>query len=104
MRFGIVGSRMFPSLKSVDHFVKKASERWPGCVIVSGGAIGVDSQAIVSAFTYGLKFKVHPARPKPAQSYADACFERHGVIVADSDIVIAFWDGISRGTHDTIRT
>jgi len=98
MRIAIVGSRDYPRMDLVAAYVHR--DLVPGTVIVSGGARGVDRIAAESARTRGLEVVEH---------FADwdthgrsAGFIRNGDIVKDSDQVVAFWDGESRGTRDTI--
>lgn len=99
MRIGIVGSRKFPDPVLVVDFVASLPV---GTVIVSGGAIGVDTWAYVAAKALGYETIIH--RPDYS-TYPPkvAPLERNRLIVFDSDVVVAFWDGSSRGTLDTYK-
>lgn len=94
----IVGSRDFKDLDLVRRFVEGLDD---GSIVVSGGARGVDAVAVRSALACGFTVQVFKAD-----------WERHGraagvirneQIVRVSDRVAAFWDGKSKGTHDTIK-
>ena len=93
----IVGSREYPSPAPIEAYV---AELPVGTVIVSGGARGVDSWAAEAARAHGLKV---------TEFLAD--WERHGrgagpkrnaEIVEAADELVAFWDGRSRGTLNSV--
>jgi len=99
-RVAIVGSRDYPQPGAVRGFVRSLAAEHQDLVIVSGGARGVDLIAEGEARKLGVPVKVWPAD-----------WERHGrragylrnvKIVADSNRVVAFWDGTSRGTAHTV--
>jgi len=96
VKVAIVGSRNFRSKGNVADFVGSL----PGdAVIVSGGARGVDSWAVESAGSRLVE--VYPAEwEKWGRS---AGFRRNQTIVDASDEVYAFWDGLSKGTLDSIQ-
>lgn len=110
MRWAVVGSRDYAHLNFVAHFVETfavqpvplAAQILPRRLptIVSGGARGVDETAVEAAICSGLETKVFPADWSKGPS---AGFTRNELIVDYSDFVVAFWDGVSRGTLDTIR-
>jgi hypothetical protein len=89
----IVGSRRYPTLYDIIEFVK----RLPGdAIVVSGGAKGVDTIAVETALMCGLGTIVFPAEwDKHGRS---AGYIRNKDIVSRADVVVAFWDGVSRGT------
>lgn len=70
--------------------------------IVSGGAIGVDALAAKYSreelgrepLVFKPDYDKYPPRIAP--------LERNTTIVENSDLVLAFWDGKSRGTKNTI--
>jgi hypothetical protein len=94
----IVGSRSWPDLDRVRAVVDTLPE---GTVVVSGGARGVDTAAWLAAQARGLRAVVHLADWKKHGNAAGVI--RNTAIVESCDEVIAFWDGESRGTADTIR-
>jgi predicted Rossmann fold nucleotide-binding protein DprA/Smf involved in DNA uptake len=70
-------------------------------VVVSGNARGVDRTAEEAARERGLKVISLPAQwDKYGKS---AGFRRNADIVKLADRVIAFWDGVSKGTLHTIN-
>ncbi len=96
MKVAIVGSRRYRDLPSVREFVRNLP---PQTVIVSGGAAGVDTEAERAAADFGfICIVVKPAWKRGRY----AGFERNQVIVDLADEIAAFWDGDSRGTHDTM--
>lgn len=73
-----------------------------GCtVIISGGALGIDTCAAEYARARGLRLV--EIRPNYAQYGKGAPLRRNTEIVDRADLVLAFWDGHSSGTGDSIR-
>ncbi len=70
-------------------------------VIVSGGASGVDTEAVRSAEERGLVVEVHLAAWDRHPQRAGIL--RNGEVVRNSEHLVAFWDGISPGTRDAVR-
>lgn len=69
--------------------------------IISGGARGIDTSAEKFANFYKFKFiKILPDWDTHGKS---AGFLRNIKIVKEADLVLAFWDGESKGTLDTIK-
>lgn len=99
MKVAVVGSREYPNLSDVRHYTRLLVSR--GHEIVTGGARGVDAEAQRAAETMGAGVIVHA--PDYESHGKRAPFERNTQIVAEADKVVAFWDGESRGTLDTIR-
>lgn len=97
VKIAIVGSRDFDRLDLVVEYVKSLP---PDTIIVSGGARGVDRMAAVAGYNAGLGVVEH--RPDWTKG-PHAGFERNSLIVEEADKVVAFWDGKSRGTMDTVR-
>lgn len=96
-RIAVVGSRGYP----YDSLVAIAVNRLPdGTTVVSGGALGVDSKAANTAMRRGMKCDIIKADWNRHGRHAGIL--RNTSIVLGSDGVIAFWDGKSRGTVDTI--
>lgn len=102
IKVGIVGGREFPSLGLVKSFVEAMPE---GANVVSGGARGVDSVAEQAAKQRGWQPEIKHAifqKGAPRGEVVAALFARNSKIVEASDVVVAFWDGLSAGTRDTI--
>lgn len=70
--------------------------------IVSGGARGPDSLAILFAGKYGIKCKIFPA--EWTQHGKGAGPIRNRQMAEYADALIAIWDGKSRGTKNMIET
>lgn len=97
MRIAIVGSRGYADLDAVRRFVAWLPK---GTTIVSGGARGVDALAVSEALLRGLKTEVH--KPDWKTYGPRAGFVRNRLIIQKADVVVAFWDGKSGGTADSI--
>jgi predicted Rossmann fold nucleotide-binding protein DprA/Smf involved in DNA uptake len=97
-RVAIVGSRNYPYLHRVIAYVQDLPA---GTTVVSGGAIGVDIAAETAAYKRGLGVVLYPA--DWVGLGRGAGFARNRKIVADSDRVVAFWNGVSLGTAHTIK-
>lgn len=107
MRVAIVGSRDYPNLEQVRQFVRALAQKYPRAEIVSGGARGVDQAAQDEGIQCGLVVTPIPAewdKYKRSNGKNPAGMIRNQVIVDNADIVVAFWDGKSRGTKHTIDT
>jgi hypothetical protein len=115
MRVGIVGSREFcPEGKAwIASLVDSLSK---DDVVVSGDAIGPDSWAEEAAKEraareVGVKNGfpepiIHPVPNKKYDSkkaFAIAAKVRNTKIVEGSDVIISFYDGVSRGSLDTMQ-
>lgn len=114
----MVGSRTYPlespafaelskaQQKQALAMGKRFVEAWvarllvAGDEVVSGGAKGPDSWAVGAAEAAGFVCDV--IRPDWDGLGRKAGMVRNGEIVARSEAVVAFWDGVSRGTLDTI--
>lgn len=98
MKIAIVGSRDFARLDLVTAYIEALPM---DTVVVSGGARGVDSVAVEAAERRGLVTVTYPA---DWDAYGKgAGFIRNQLIVDQADKVVAFWDGKSKGTRDTMR-
>lgn len=102
MKIAIVGSRKYPHEDFVREFVGRLIQAQPaGLTLVTGGAKGVDSWAQEEAFMFEVP--VQTFLPDWDTHGKAAGVLRNTTIVAHSERVVAFWDGESRGTLDTIR-
>lgn len=99
LKIAIVGSRDYPDLEAVAHYVGLLPKDF---TVISGGADGVDKKAVNIAKKLGLQTKEHP--PK-YESYGDkvAPLMRNEEIVKTCDKLVAFWDVASNGTKHAIR-
>lgn len=110
-KVGIVGSRGYKPLSDVEEFVRSLP---PGTTVVSGTEPKpardydrVDERAIRTARECGLPTIVHTPKWRGADGRGDywpgAGLARNTLIVRDSDRIVAFYDGQSDGTADTIE-
>jgi len=98
MKYAVVGSRTCTSPRKVFPVLRRLLS--PGDIIISGGAKGVDSLAEVYAKDNDHTIIVHKAQWGLHGKAAGPI--RNKQIVEDCDEVIAFWDGSSRGTRNTL--
>ena len=108
MNLAIVGNRFINDEEYNDfEFVEQETNRIINehnlevTHILSGGAKGADNLARVYAVAYGIPTVLF--RPQYEIYGKKATFLRNTIIVEESDFVIAFWDGNSNGTRDTIH-
>ncbi len=105
MKLAIVGSRTFNEFPILlyylnTYFYNGYSQEFIFDQIISGGAKGADSLGERFANDYEIPVIVYSAEwEKYGKS---AGFIRNQTIVDNCDMVLAFWDGESRGTADTI--
>jgi len=99
MNIAIVGSRTF---KDYDLLIN-TMRRFQGEIdtIVSGGATGADSLGKRFADYWHIATMIF--KPDWDKYGKSAGFRRNQHIVDYSDMVVAFWDGKSKGTKDTIE-
>lgn len=105
-RVAVVGGRDFSAYDALERCLDAvADERGGIAAIVSGGARGADSLAADYARARGIalvEFKPDYALCRTLQERRRAPLLRNADIVAAADMVVAFWDGHSRGTADSI--
>lgn len=102
MNLGIVGSRTFSDYELMCKQLEKIKARLGIDIdtIISGGAKGADSLGARYARDNDIGLIEH--LPEWEKHGKGAAFIRNSLIVRDSDIIIAFWDGESRGTQHTL--
>lgn len=100
MKVAIVGSREYNNYSEFKSYIDKFREHIQIDMIISGGAIGVDSMAYRYAVENGITFVCHP--PKPEEGFPRAYFRRNLRIIEMSECVIAFPKGKSSGTRHSI--
>ena len=104
----IIGSRDFPALDKVDHYVSKLPQT---CAVVTGGwwtpgdqmrmTRGVDARAAIAARRRGLIVLLVGADGDRSGRLAG--LERNPTIIFAGSRVAAFWDGVSGGTRNGIN-
>ncbi len=97
MKVAVIGSRSFQNRKLLEETLDKIEGIE---LIVSGGAIGADTMAEAYAKARGIKTLIF--RPEYDKYGRTAPLIRNKVIINNADMVIAFWDGKSRGTKFTV--
>lgn len=94
MKVAVIGSRSLTVSNLQDYLPPNTTE------IISGGAKGIDSCAKQYALQNGFKYtEFLPEYEKYGRA---APIKRNVLIIDAADIVIAFWDGESRGTKFVI--
>lgn len=129
LKVGIVGSRGYPDLAAVEFFVRGLARKHPDAQVVSGGCRDVDITAEQTARECGLSVRsyrpkkrarhyvvlIHETgrlvlpvlgengKPLTFKTFDEAAFARNRWIAEWVDELVAYWDGRSRGTADTIE-
>lgn len=94
MRVAVIGSRGL-SVETLEKYLPKDTTE-----IVSGGAKGVDASARDYALEHGLKLTEY--LPEYSRYGRAAPLKRNITIIENADLVLAFWDGQSKGTKYVI--
>lgn len=101
MRLGIVGSRTFVDYDvALYWFVRVRDMEGYVDEIISGGAKGADALGARLARGHNIQLVEH--LPDWGKYGNRAGMMRNKKIVDESDFILAFWDGRSPGTDDTI--
>ena len=99
MRIAVIGSRTFIDKEKLNRtlsfFIKNKDD-----IIISGKAKGADSLAAEWGKNHNIQVREYP--PDYAKYGKGATFIRNSQIVDDCDMCIVFWDGISRGSQNSI--
>lgn len=95
MKVAVVGSRNITEIDLKFYLPDDTTE------IISGGAKGVDTVALEYAKKYAIKLTLF--FPDYKRFGRSAPLKRNLQIIVYADIVIAFWDGKSRGTKFIIE-
>lgn len=95
MKVAIIGSRKL-NVENLQDYLPEGTDE-----IVSGGARGIDT----CARNYALKndLKLTEFRPEYNKYGRGAPLRRNETIVNYADMVLAFWDGESKGTKFVIN-
>ena len=99
MKVAIVGSRHFSDLQHVVGYVNGLPER---ASIITGSASGVDAEATKAARAKGIPVQVIPASFDEVADPSKAAARNQRLIDA-CDVLVAFWDGKSKGTRSTVE-
>lgn len=94
MKVAIIGSRNL-KIDSIGEYIPVECDE-----IVTGGARGIDTCAMSYARENGISLTVlHPDYKRYGRG---APIVRNREIIAQADLVVAIWDGNSRGTKNVI--
>lgn len=102
MNLAIVGSRTFSNYELLENEVNKfiVENKFVVDFIISGGAKGADHYGEIYAFRNNIPTKIFlPDWDKFGKS---AGYRRNVEIIDNCNAVIAFWDGVSKGTKHSI--
>jgi predicted Rossmann fold nucleotide-binding protein DprA/Smf involved in DNA uptake len=99
LKVAIVGSRHFSEPDRVADYVRSLPAK---ASILTGSASGVDAAATKAAREKGIPVQVMPAS---FDEMADAgkAAARNQRLVDACDVLVAFWDGSSKGTRATVE-
>ena len=101
MKLAVVGSRDFNDYELLKSKLDTIHNRKPITLIVSGGAKGADSLSERWAKENNIETLIFI--PDWNKHGKKAGFLRNEDIIKNSDAVIAFWNGESRGTLSSIN-
>ena len=94
MKIAVIGSRNISDVKIESYIPRECTE------IISGGAVGVDKCA--AEFAESNSIKLTEILPDYKRYGRASPIVRNQEIVDAADVVIAFWDGSSKGTEYVI--
>ena len=98
MKIAVIGSREGFEQKDINYHLITPFYAMDA-TLITGGARGVDKFAEIWAKSNGVSLKIiRPKDPTKKQDYILRNFK----IVNEADKIIAFWDGISKGTKSVI--
>lgn len=100
MNIAIIGSRDFKDYDLIVSEIEKLDLQTDDIKIVSGGARGADK--LGEKYADNNNYEKFIFKPEWDRYGAGAGAIRNRQIIKESDIVIAFWDGESKGTKNSI--
>lgn len=98
MKLAIIGGRDFNDFKLLESTLESYKNKIS--LVVSGGAKGADSLGEKWAINNNIETLIFPADWKQYKKRAG--FIRNEDIIKNCDTVIAFWDGVSKGTAHSL--
>lgn len=101
MNILVAGGRSFSDYTLMKQTLDGILHNIDGVHMISGGADGADSLAERYARENGYPIRTY--KPDWIKFGKAAGPIRNAEMVKDSDMVVAFWDGISKGTKSTIN-
>lgn len=100
LKLAVVGTRTFDGRDFMDFILNRIHANHPLLTIISGDGGKADKAAAAYAKTHGIPLVEFPA--DWSQYGLSAGPRRNQQIVDEADAVLAFWDGVSRGTRITM--
>ena len=100
MKLAIIGSRDFNDYDLLYNTVARHFNINNISLIISGGARGADKLGAKLAIQCKIPLKEHI--PEWDIFGKSAGFKRNELIIEDSDVVLACWDGVSKGTRHSL--
>jgi len=98
----VCGSRNYPDKENCLYILDNICKEYNIYRIISGGAKGPDQWAIEYAKYKNIKVDVFPAEWDKYGKIAG--YKRNlDMLQENPDLVLAFWDGESKGTEHTIK-
>jgi hypothetical protein len=97
MKVAVIGSRNFNDYEKVKQVLSTKNIT----LLVSGGAKGADTLGQKYAEEHDIETKIF--LPDWEKYGKKAGFLRNSDIINESELVIAFWDGFSKGTLDSLK-
>ena len=95
MKVAVIGSRGL-TIDNLEKYLPRETTE-----IISGGAKGIDACAREYAVSHGIKLTEF--LPEYEKYGKNAPLKRNITIIEAADVVLAFWDGKSRGTKFVIE-
>ena len=95
MRIAVIGSRNLEIQNLEDYLPPETTE------IISGGAKGIDRCARIYALKHNIRLTEY--LPEYNRYGRSAPLKRNLQIIQNADLVLAFWDGKSKGTAFVIQ-
>lgn len=99
MKLAVIGSRGFDNYELVEQVLSDYKDKVS--LVISGGAIGADTLGEQWAKNNNINTVIYPA--DWVKYGKRAGFVRNNDIIYSCDVCVAFWDGESRGTLDSIK-
>jgi hypothetical protein len=97
MRVAVIGSRSFNDYELLKNVLSEIKVD----ILISGGAKGADTLAEKYALKNNIKTEIF--YPEWSKYGKKAGFLRNTKIIENADLIVAFWDGTSKGTLDSIE-
>jgi predicted Rossmann fold nucleotide-binding protein DprA/Smf involved in DNA uptake len=99
LKVAVVGSRHFSEPARVTEYINSLPAK---ASIITGSASGVDAEATKAARAKGISVQVMPASFEEL-SDASKSAARNQRLIDVCDVLVAFWDGASKGTRATVE-